>query len=114
MNWTLLYHGHVSPKEVQEAIKDAEWQRLRRELKGTSLQTKYVALLGYSCETRIEILKKYTGGQITLESYYHELRMLEVRITNYVTALSRGGLIKPEDYRKVAPKEKAPACDVYK
>jgi hypothetical protein len=29
----------------------------------------------------------------------HEMRMVHVRITNYVTALSRGGIIKPEDYR---------------
>lgn len=98
MNWSLLYSGHVSPKEVQEAVKDAEWQKLRQELKGTSLQAKYVALLEYSCKTRIELLTKYLADQITPKNYRHELHMLDVRLTNYVTALSRGGLIKPSDY----------------
>lgn len=101
MNWSLLYFGHVSPKEVQEAIKDAEWQRLRQGLKGTSLQAKYVALLKYSFKTRIEILTRYINSQITIGGYRHELRMLDVRLTNYVTALSRGGLIKPSDYSSV-------------
>lgn len=98
MNWTLLYYGHVSPKEVQEAVKDTEWQKLRRGLKGTSLQAKYIALLEYSCKTRIGLLAKYINSQITIGGYRHELRMLDVRLTNYVTALSRGGLIKPSDY----------------
>lgn len=98
MKWSLLYFGHVSPKEVQEAVKDAEWQRLRQGLKGTSLQTKYIALLEYSCKTRIGLLARYINSQITIGGYRHELRMLDVRLTNYVTALSRGGLIKPSDY----------------
>lgn len=75
MNGSLLYSGHVSPKEVQEAIKDAEWQRLRQGLKGTSLQAKYVELLKYSFETRIEILAKYINSQITIGDYGHELRV---------------------------------------
>ena len=101
MNWSLLYSGHVSPKEVQEAVKDAEWQKLRQGLKGTSLQAKYVALLEYSCKTRIGLLARYINSQITPKNYRHELRMLDVRLTNYITALSRGGLIKPSDYSDV-------------
>lgn len=101
MNWKLLYYGHVSTDEVQEAVKNAKWQKLRQGLKGTSLQTKYNTLLKYSSEARDELLTKYTVGQITLENYKHELRMLNVRLTNYVTALSRGGLIKPSDYSSV-------------
>lgn len=101
MNWTLLYYGHVSPKEVQEAVKDAEWQKLRQGLKGTSLQTKYDTLLEYSDKARGEILMRYIIGQTTTNEFLREVRMLNVRLTNYVTALSRGGLIKPSDYSGV-------------
>lgn len=109
MNWKSLYYGHVSPQEVQEAVKDVEWQKLRRRLKGTSLQTKYATLLEYSDDARAEILTRHIIGQTTKNEFLHEMRMVEVRLTNYVTALSRGGLIKPEDYREVAPRRKAPA-----
>lgn len=90
MNWGSLYFGKVSPKEVQEAIKDPKWQSLRSNLKGASLLVKYRTLKAYylmECER--------------VKTDEHALRMLQVRVTNYVTALSRGGLIKPEDYRDV-------------
>ena len=99
LDWSLLYSGTVSPQEVQEAIRDPEWQELRKDLKGTSLATKYYALLGYENCTELSIQRKYRDDLITSEEARHRRRLLEVRITNYVTALSRGGLIKPEDYR---------------
>lgn len=102
MEWDLLYAGKIHPDEVQEAIKDPEWQELRKDLKGTSLITKYCALIGYSNMKSLELVAKYRLKDYDdkeMEKYHHELRMLEVRITNYVTALSRGGLLKPEDYR---------------
>lgn len=34
MNWRGLYFGHVKASEVQKAIRDSEWQRLRKEMKG--------------------------------------------------------------------------------
>lgn len=86
MDWRKLYFGHVSPREVQEAVHDEEWQRIRRSMKGTSLLYKY------------ECLTRYLRTQIAKPQTAHSLRMVHVRITNYVTALSRGGLIKKEEY----------------
>lgn len=91
LDWRTLYYGHVSPQEVAQAVKDPAWQTLRRAMKGTSLETKYAMLKDY----RAAMLYKAERRVITPE----EWRMVEVRITNYITALSRGGLIKPEDYR---------------
>lgn len=85
MNWRELYFGHVKASEVQKAIRDSEWQRLRKEMKGRALEEKYEMLCAYR-----DSKSKCTG---------EEKRLVEVRITNYVTALSRGGLIKPSDYR---------------
>lgn len=92
MDWHNLYFGHVSPQEVQEAVKDPEWQTLRRSLKGLSLQEKYDKLMLYK-------ERMWQTYLITWSFTEHWWRMVEVRLTNYVTALSRGGLIKPEDYR---------------
>ena len=99
LDWSLLYSGAVSPQEVQEAIRDPEWQELRRDLKGTGLATKYYALLGYENRTELSIQQQYRDGLITSEDVQRLRRLLYVRTTNYVTALSRGGLIKTEDYR---------------
>lgn len=88
LNWRNLYFGKVSPKEVQEAIQDAHWQKLRKSLKGTTTLIKYLTLKAYYL-TECEKVKDDA----------HALRMLQVRVTNYVTALSRGGIIKPEEYR---------------
>lgn len=81
--WRNLYSGSVTAKEVQTYVKDPEWQCLRKSLKGTPLAYKYVAL------------RDYLNERIGSEEY----RARQVRVTNYVTALSRGGLIKPEDYK---------------
>lgn len=91
LDWRSLYYGHVSPQEVAQAVKDPKWQALRRAMKGKSLETKYIMLKYY----RAAMLTQMNAGRIDAD----EWRMVEVRITNYVTALSRGGLIKPEDYR---------------
>lgn len=87
MDWHKLYFGRVSPQEVQVAIRDAEWQRLRLRLKGTSLETKY------------NELGKYLEQELHKADSPEVERLIKVRVTNYVTALSRGGLIKPSDYR---------------
>lgn len=94
LDWRSLYYGHVSPQEVAKAVKDPEWQALRRAMKGKSLETKYAMLKGYRA-TMIARLSANLDNNVNVD----EWRMVEVRITNYVTALSRGGLIKPEDYR---------------
>lgn len=87
-NWRALYFGKVSSQEVREAIRDDEWQKVREEMKGKSLEEKYDMLRDYYDTT----FWKIVGDE-------HAERMLKVRVTNYVTALSRGGLIKPSDYR---------------
>ena len=85
MDWHKLYFGKVSPEEVQIAIKNNEWQNTRISMKGKSLETKYRTLLNY--------LNNNLSGNLDND------RKVKVRVTNYVTALSRGGLIKPSNYR---------------
>ena len=89
LDWESLYYGKVTKKEVAEAVQDTEWQALREMIKGQPLETKYDYLTAYQ-RKQFKNLDSMTN---------HELRMVEVRLTNYVTALSRGGLIKPMDYR---------------
>ena len=93
MDWSILYFGPIERDEIQAAVDDAEWQSLRKRLKGKPLETKYAMLEGYYNETlcRLRLLNADESD---------EIRLLQVRVTNYVTALSRGGLIKVEDYRK--------------
>ena len=91
LDWSKLYFGRVSKLEVQRAITQPAWQGLREHLKGESLEEKYYTLLTYLALKT----EDYNRGLIDDE----ELRNVHVRITNYVTALSRGGLIKPEEYR---------------
>lgn len=90
MDWSKLYFGKVSPEEVKIAINNTEWQALRESIKGKSLEDKYKALL------------KYLEDQKSRHLSDKLMRNVEVRLTNYVTALSRGGLIKPSDYRKLS------------
>lgn len=87
MNWKSLYFGHVSPEEVKEAVNNAQWQQIRASMRGMSTEDKYKTLTAYL---------RFKQDMLVSE---HEMRMVEVRITNYITALSRGGIIKPEDYR---------------
>ena len=93
MDWSILYFGPIERNEIQAAVDDAEWQSLRKRLKGKSLETKYAMLEGYYNET-LYLLRLLNADESV------EIRLLQVRVTNYVTALSRGGLIKVEDYRK--------------
>jgi hypothetical protein len=79
MDWKKLYFGHVGKDEVAQYVKDPFWQRVRLSMKGVTLLQKYMTLCNY------------LRG-------HEEDRAYQVRVTNYVTALSRGGLIKPADY----------------
>ncbi len=79
MNWKGLYFGHITRDEIKRSITDKDWQKLRVSLKGKSLKYKNSELHKY----------------LTVQN---NNRKAQVRITNYVTALSRGGLIKPADY----------------
>lgn len=84
MDWRKLYFGKVSPNEVKLAINDFNWQKTRLSMKGKTLSEKY------------SILSNYYNKELAKGN---NIRLLQVRVTNYVTALSRGGLIKPSDYR---------------
>lgn len=87
LHWGVLYFGKIKQSEIREAIRDAQWQQIRLSMKGMSTEDKYKTLEGYLQFKRDMLVDE------------HEMRMVHVRITNYVTALSRGGIIKPEDYR---------------
>lgn len=39
LDWRSLYYGHVKSQEVAQAVKDHEWQALRRAMKGKSLES---------------------------------------------------------------------------
>ena len=81
MDWAKLYFGKLDRKDIKEAVADQEWQSVRISMKGVSLETKY--------HTLVQWLKR--------QEY---CKSAQVQVTNYVTALSRGGLIKPKDYLK--------------
>ena len=99
LDWKKLYFGRVSPREVAEAVSDDHWQAVRKEMRGASLEDKFCVLAGYYDSTYRGLQERAKFGGIDSDRYEHELRMLQVRCTSYVTALSRGGLIKPEDCR---------------
>jgi hypothetical protein len=79
MDWKKLYFGYLSRKEIQEHVVKSDWQIIRLSMKGVSTAEKY------------RILEKWLK-----DNDYS--RSAQVQVTNYVTALSRGGLVKPEDY----------------
>lgn len=80
LDWKAIYFGRVGRDEVQRYTPDPRWQKIRLSMKGRSTEEKY----GILCRW--------------LETEGREKRSAQVQVTNYVTALSRGGLIKPEDY----------------
>lgn len=82
LDWRKIYSGKVNQKHVLEAVKDTEWQKVRIYMKGKTLAEKYSTLSKWLSENSYS----YTA---------------HLQVTNYITALSRGGLIKPEDYREV-------------
>ena len=79
-DWHMLYFGHVPVVDMRKYTPEAEWQKVRIDMKGKTLVYKYNSL----CRWLICCQFSYAS---------------KIQVTNYVTALSRGGLIKPEDYR---------------
>lgn len=79
MDWHTVYFGKVGRHEVQKYVIKSDWQNVRLSMKGTSLKHKF--------ETLTKWLKDNNFS-----------REAQVQVTNYVTALSRGGLITPADY----------------
>lgn len=99
MDWHKLYFGKITAKEVRESVSDDLWQLLRKSMKGKTLEQKYEALTNYIESYLVDesVFNKFPkGDQLRLTEHN---RKVKVRVTNYVTALSRAGLIRPEDYR---------------
>lgn len=82
MDWSTLYFGRVPVEDMRLYTPEEEWQKVRRSMKGESPEFKYIALRAWL------IVNEYSYAS-------------KIQVTNYVTALSRGGLIKPEDYRDI-------------
>jgi hypothetical protein len=79
LDWTQLYFGNLSRAEIQEAVVDEKWQATRVKMLKAPLQMKHDTLKYWLIQNNFS-------------------RQAKVQVTNYVTALSRGGLIKPEQY----------------
>ena len=80
LDWHKTYFGKVHIKEVLQVVKDEEWQKVRLDIKGKSLEYKHSELCNWL------LRNKYS-------------KAAKIQVTNYTTALSRGGLIMPGDYR---------------
>lgn len=76
LNWHHLHCGPIAQSEIRATVNDPHWQIVRVGLKGASLEERFT----------------------TLESYLYEnknSREAQVRVTNYINALARGGMIPP-------------------
>jgi hypothetical protein len=72
--WKRYTFGRYRKGDIQEVVKDPEWQKVREGLKGKSLEEK----------------------QLGLQSWMHRKRYSRasrIQVTNYVNALKRAGLI---------------------
>lgn len=81
MDWSKVYFGTVPVADMRKYTPEEEWQKVRLSMKGESLEFKHKALTDW------------------LDKNDHSYAS-RIQSTNYVTALSRGGLIKPSDYRE--------------
>jgi hypothetical protein len=77
LDWNKLTFGKYSMGEILVAVKNKEWQALRVSLKGKPLQERYDMLVAYLEKENYSLLAK-------------------IRVTNYVNALRRGGMIEPK------------------
>jgi len=85
-DWQKLIFGSFSREEIRDAVQNGDWQMLRMSLMGTSMLTKYKALLEYLA------IDDWTDVPDAVREYRAKVR--RVQVTNYVNALKRGGLIK--------------------
>lgn len=79
-DWDSLIFGRYNQQHVTLAVQNDGWQMFREGLRGTSLNY------------RFDLLKDYVimGGSM------HSRNVREIRVTNYVYALKRGGMIKTQ------------------
>src|SRR5271168_3024059 len=75
LDWASMVFGTFNVNDVLKATKDERWQRVRVSMLGTCLQRKFCTLNVYLQEEAFSIEAK-------------------IRVTNYVNALRRGGMIK--------------------
>ncbi len=80
-HWQDLVFGTFSTSEVLPAVRDAEWQQIRRDMKGLPLLSRLQMLKQW--------LQKWTEDAVRL----HRAR---IQVTSYVYALRRGGMIQGE------------------
>lgn len=73
--WSSLIFGVYDRRYVQIVVADDTWQRVRASMLGATLPVKYATLIDY----------------LSAEEYTEEA---QCRVTNYVNALKRGGVIK--------------------
>ena len=83
LDWMRLTFDKYPISVVLEAVKDSEWQELREYLKGKSLSARFMLLSTYLSS------QKYSDAS-------------KVRVTNYVNALRRAGMVKPSNAKKVS------------
>ncbi len=72
----------LTQDEIQEAVKNEEWQKFRKSLKGCSTDKK------------IRKLRHYLYAKITSNGLP---RVERVRVDNYINALLRGGQLKRDE-----------------
>jgi len=74
LDWDSIHFGKLNKLEILQAVADADWQSVRVEMKGASLEVKF------------GMLKDWL-------SYCNYNRRSRIQVTNYINALKRGGLI---------------------
>lgn len=67
--------GPLTRKEITEAVKDPEWQVIRRSLHGRSIKERLFVI--------------YCWANLSVSTRKHKVQAL-----NYLNALKRGGLLK--------------------
>jgi len=83
LDWSVLIFGSYGRSAVREAVENPRWQEFRGSLLGRSLKEKHEALSDYM--HRAEVVHGRNSKQWAL---------CACRVTNYVYALRRGGLIR--------------------
>ena len=81
MDWSELHFGIIRKKDIKRCVSRQDWQEVRHRMKGTNLEYKYK-----TCKEWLE-----------RNDYSDESK---IQVTNYVNALSRGGLVSRNDYIK--------------
>ena len=74
LDWKSIHCGEITKEEIKKYVIQPEWQDVRIELKGKTLEEKFNTLKDW--------LKKHKNS-----------RASQVQVTNYINALARGGMV---------------------